>query len=662
MKILFFILLFLTLGSCATQKSVQNNAVVKTSNSFEIDKVTKAIAEKMTLSQNLKNHKRVAIMPLISFDEQKGGKFGEYFADKFTNDLKTKSSSIKLFERKRLEMILKEHSLALTGVISETDAKKLGEFAPIDIIFTGSYTKMKNNIEINCRVLDVVSGEIIETFNSRIALDEELRTLFIKQEKSDVKNITVKIEEKKSDEQICNEKTANLKNHLLDLSTNEKFEAAVLKAKETALFGKCGAIHKTIIKEFLKNNLQSEDYRTFLMSEIENLKAIAIAEMRYRVTYAVDYFFIDNVLDEKEWAIALLILERLSTAHSTYMTTLLKVKEIKESELDTGYKRIDSIMSKAKNKKIGLPVPIVEGKVAYYLITSVKRSIYLTIYAHKNYLNLLSKEDKQRLFSSIKYGYRGIKDKKLRLLFLNTAIDYFNSRQSSDKLGRNIVDFIKELKKDKLRKDELNIFLAKCDKKIAESIPLITYRNNSSLIKLCLETGMTCPLIVPSVQELSKTLLLNDDLRKKEEAASYLALMGDRAVKAEKSTIKVLRYINDKRIKGSVSKLKKECIKILGNIRTKNDKAISLLAAELRNSNSRMTEAAKESIAKIGEAAASAVVEELFKAEKVKVRENIIKALQKMKKDLKKSAPKLKMFLKLSKDEFINDKIEDLLK
>src|SRR5690606_33428106 len=85
---------------------------------------------------------------------------------------------LKLFERKRIDAILKENEFMLSGMIKASEAIKIGELLPIDALFSGTYTKLKNYVDVTGRLIDVASGEILMSYTGRIRLTKNIKTLF----------------------------------------------------------------------------------------------------------------------------------------------------------------------------------------------------------------------------------------------------------------------------------------------------------------------------------------------------------------------------------------------------------------------------------------------------------------------------------------------------
>ncbi|NTW16634.1 MAG: hypothetical protein HGA41_04145, partial [Syntrophaceae bacterium] len=164
---------------------------------------------------------RLAVLAFLSTKSDKNEKyteFGDYLSENIISALSKETKKVKLFERKRLDLILGEHSLSLSGLINADQAKKIGELAPLDAVLSGTFTKLANYIEINSRVVDVVTGEILLSYSAKVTLTSDLKSLFIDRQ----------IVQEEVD--ICAQHEKRI-NHLLgDLTTPEKVNALVKEA------------------------------------------------------------------------------------------------------------------------------------------------------------------------------------------------------------------------------------------------------------------------------------------------------------------------------------------------------------------------------------------------------------------------------------------------
>lgn len=87
------------------------------------------------------------------------------FADGLTARLS--SSALTIVEREDLEAVLKEQKLGLSGLTDEKDALELGKILNVRQLVRGSYTVRNGIIDVNCKVTDTESGEILFSLRKR---------------------------------------------------------------------------------------------------------------------------------------------------------------------------------------------------------------------------------------------------------------------------------------------------------------------------------------------------------------------------------------------------------------------------------------------------------------------------------------------------------------
>ena len=142
----------------------------------DLDKTIRENAQKVSPGKVF----RLAVLPFIQTGSEryidKG--FGQFLTENIISTLGTVRPAVRLFERSRLDAVLKEQALSNNGMFSETEAKRLGELVPIDYVLTGTYTKLDRTITMNARFIDVVSGEVALSFASGMPMSPELESLF----------------------------------------------------------------------------------------------------------------------------------------------------------------------------------------------------------------------------------------------------------------------------------------------------------------------------------------------------------------------------------------------------------------------------------------------------------------------------------------------------
>lgn len=85
-----------------------------------------------------------------------------------------------VIERMKIDNVIQEQKLTLSGLIEESGATKVGELIGAESIILGSYQIINNSIRINCRLINTESGNIMRaakvdgSFDSIFSLQDEL--------------------------------------------------------------------------------------------------------------------------------------------------------------------------------------------------------------------------------------------------------------------------------------------------------------------------------------------------------------------------------------------------------------------------------------------------------------------------------------------------------
>ena len=270
MNKLLFLLLLVSTTLCA--QKAKNYSVVTN------DLTTKIIA---TVPTGKSLH--VGVVPFVatSISVEDGASFGEYLTETIIGSLTGQPDKIKVFERTRMDAILKEQAFILTDLMKPAAALKIGQLVPIDALLSGSYTKLKSYIDVNARLIDVATGEISVSFNGRIKMNKNLATLFKESGKSTAivakpaegksKDEVVIISKGKSKEEICKQRIDEFNSRLHDLTSPEKIAAVVSEAKKTPFDIACGRFHFNIIYEFTRYKVDNSDYKAFLLQTLDTI-------------------------------------------------------------------------------------------------------------------------------------------------------------------------------------------------------------------------------------------------------------------------------------------------------------------------------------------------------------------------------------------------------
>lgn len=91
----------------------------------------------------------------------------EYLED-ITGEIILKGKWMKLVERKKLDEVLKEHKMELTGLIDTKSTSKLGKFLEASIILCGKMYYLGTDRVVHVRAVDIATSEIVAAARIRM--------------------------------------------------------------------------------------------------------------------------------------------------------------------------------------------------------------------------------------------------------------------------------------------------------------------------------------------------------------------------------------------------------------------------------------------------------------------------------------------------------------
>lgn len=120
----------------------------------------------VTLNRNIqqKKYKRIAVAPynVSGYDGMGRDKVsGTALADRYSNELL--KAGYDVIERQRLEMIIKEQELSMTGLIDPRTSVKVGRMLGIQGIVFGSVSGRAGNFSVMSKLVDVETGSVAWT-------------------------------------------------------------------------------------------------------------------------------------------------------------------------------------------------------------------------------------------------------------------------------------------------------------------------------------------------------------------------------------------------------------------------------------------------------------------------------------------------------------------
>ena len=135
----------------------------------EIQNLSVKMAQKLVNSGKSK-------IAVVDFTDLKGNvtELGRFLAEEFSVALLESSQGFEVVDRTHLQSILKEHKLSETGLIDPQTARKLGQFAGVDALVTGSITPLGESFRLAVKVLDVETAKMITATSGNIPATPQL--------------------------------------------------------------------------------------------------------------------------------------------------------------------------------------------------------------------------------------------------------------------------------------------------------------------------------------------------------------------------------------------------------------------------------------------------------------------------------------------------------
>jgi TolB-like protein len=584
---------------------------------------------------------RLAVVPFAAtkFSVETSTQFGDYLTETIIGSLAGHPAKIKLFERTRLDAVLKEQEFILTDLMKPAAALKIGQLVPIDALLSGTYTKLKSYIDVSARLIDVASGEILMSYNGRVKMNKNLATLFKNTNNVIVLNntqpppasgnpvnVTVNNtinngnnEPKKSKEEICKERSDEFIARLSDLSSPDKINKLVNDAMKVPFDNVCGKFHYEIMYNFAKYKIQDNNYHRFILQTLDTIANPAGDNRAYEIFV---FLAADKVVDEAEWSAGLRSMSRVGNYS---LSSYLRIFFIKAPENDeaTSLKRIDTFLQLAKENKIGLPRSLPFESVFFEAMEGMRDNTKLGGYIFKNYSKQLTLDEQSRpkIFHELDHLYQYETDLQKKTEFISWVADFFNANEYP-KAHEHLYEFARhfeltdyEDRNIKIRKEypesDLKILVSQCQSKFSTYATVTPYPSQKEdRINFCVKYNVPISGVIPSMDEAG-SVLRGNNLDEQLRVIKLLALMGNRPKAIENDLINLFdkRTLEDK---GKLDEIQTIAIGILGNIKTQSPKVINHLISVLPHYGND-TEAAKESLVKIGKAAVPALIARLDK-------------------------------------------------
>jgi TolB-like protein len=597
--------------------------------------VTTELSQKIVAAPAARIPQSLAVVPFTATasSAEQSKAFGEYLTETIIGSISGHPDKLKLFERTRMDAILKEHEFILTDLMKPAAALKIGQLAPIDALLSGTYTKLKSYVEVSARIIDVSSGEITMSYVGRIKMNKNLSALFLPTTTNTLSNptnttpvqITINnsvngnvISKSKSAEEICRERVAEFRPRLNDLSSTEKINAVVAAAVATPFDNQCGKLHYDVMYSFTRFKLDPAEYKIFLLRTLDTIRYPAGDERAYEI---VRYLTSDVHTDANEWKSSFAALTRVGNySISSYINYLIAKSTNSEEEQKT---RIAAYFKVASENKLGLPRPVSFETAFVEMMEGLKSNQSLRQHVYETYSVRLELDDKLKvtLFSELSSMYKE-ETRPQRKTELTGWLATFVNANEYPKAHEQLYDFAwnfkmtyNESQNEIIRKEfpeaDLKLLTQRCHDKFSRYALMTPYPSQKDdRINFCVKYNIRIPGVIPTLEE-ADAILKGNNLQEQLRVMKLLVLMETPPKKIESTLIALLnkRSLEDR---GTMNEIQTLVIEVLGNCKTADVKAIDYMISVLPHYGND-TEAAKEALAKIGKPAVKPLMARLDK-------------------------------------------------
>ena len=458
----------------------------------------------------------------------------------------------------------------------------------------------------------------------------------------------------------------------------KKLIEAIVRSSEHGLIEKainipfdmnCGKIHFDIIYYFERYKIYDEKYRTFLFS---SMAQIEFPSKDGRAAKILDYFSRDKETNQQEWEAGLQVVQKSKAMYmENYLKYLLLPGRAVNKDISVTYKRIDEFLNLVSDKKVGLPVPVT-FEFAYFRLIDLftpfnfsEETVMPLIYLFEKYNHKIAGKKREDFYKYYSPVYKKTKNIKHKDEIFEIIISYFNSHKPDEKLGEQMFDFIKDFQSnkkdnpDKYPEKDFKKYLKSCEKLLSKALAFTDIRSiKQERILFCLENNISCPGLVPTINECIADIK-SDDSYKRNDAAFHLSKMGAKAKPAEAVILTFIKYRERRYFTGS-NEFLKHVISILGNIKTNEPKALNMLVQCLTNKGYGIPDKAKTALEQIGKPALPYLLKGLKNLEDYgKI--SAIDLMGKLGKDAKSAVAPIKKLYKETYNTWVKDAIEDAL-
>jgi TolB-like protein len=146
-----------------------------TARAQSLDQEMSRLADQISKSLVTQGFKSVAAIDFTDLQGQPT-ELGRFLAEGLAVDI-VSSGGVSMVDRANIKSILAEHKLTEEGLVNPENAKKLGEFAGVDVILTGNATALDDGIVLMVKAVATSSSRIVAAGRIKFPMTSEIQQL-----------------------------------------------------------------------------------------------------------------------------------------------------------------------------------------------------------------------------------------------------------------------------------------------------------------------------------------------------------------------------------------------------------------------------------------------------------------------------------------------------
>lgn len=141
----------------------------------DMDNEIKSLSEQMSKVLVAKGKKKIATVDFVDI-QGRPTELGRVLAEQLAVEM-VNAEGISVVDRANIKNILAEHKLSEEGLVNPENAKKLGQFAGVDALLTGTVTSMDEDVLVTVKAIATDTSEVVAAKKARFKKTKDIQQL-----------------------------------------------------------------------------------------------------------------------------------------------------------------------------------------------------------------------------------------------------------------------------------------------------------------------------------------------------------------------------------------------------------------------------------------------------------------------------------------------------